>query len=84
MDSERYNLLRQVMALDFYLVELNLYLDTHPADQRAIQLFNTAMANARIAREAYERQCGPLTTYNSMNNGSSWQWINSPWPWENM
>lgn len=81
---ERNQLLEQVMALDFFLLELNLYLDTHPNDQRAIQIFNTTMVKARCAREAYERHCGPLTTYNSMNRGCSWQWINSPWPWERM
>lgn len=81
---ERQMLLHQVMALDFYLTELNLYLDTHPNDQRAIQLFNAALAKAMCAREEYERQCGPLTTYCSKNDGPTWQWINSPWPWERM
>lgn len=81
--DERYNLLRQLMALDFYIVELNLYLDTHPADQKAIQLYNTAVTNARSVREAYERQCGPLSAFNTLNNGNVWQWIESPWPWEN-
>jgi hypothetical protein len=84
MDMERNSLLKQLMAIDFYIEELNLYLDTHPRDQRAIQLINTAVANARILREEYERLCGPLTTFNTLNNGPEWRWIESPWPWEHM
>ena len=33
--KERLELLKEIMALEFSLVDLNLYLDTHPEDERA-------------------------------------------------
>lgn len=81
MDCNRENLLKEVMAADFYLIELNLYLDTHPCDQRAINLFNQSVTRARMLRENYERLYGPLTAMNSYSK-YPWQWIESPWPWE--
>lgn len=35
-----YEMLEQLQVLDFALMELNLYLDTHPEDLRAIEQFN--------------------------------------------
>lgn len=81
MDPNREQLLKEVMAADFYLVELNLYLDTHPCDQRAINLLNQSVLSARMFRENYERLYGPLTALNSFSR-YPYQWIESPWPWE--
>lgn len=81
MDPNREEMLKEVMAADFYLVELNLYLDTHPCDGRALQLFNHSVQRAKIVRDNYERKYGPLTAMNSYS-GFPWQWIDDPWPWE--
>lgn len=42
MPPEFYQLLEEIQAIDFVIVELNLYLDTHPNDFEAIQQFNNA------------------------------------------
>ena len=34
-DAQYYEMLEELQALDFVLVELNLYLDTHPGDFQA-------------------------------------------------
>lgn len=81
MDINRYMMLKEVMAADFTLIELNLYLDTHPDDQRAIALFNCNVQRAKMIRENYERLYGPLTPAFS-GSTAPWQWIESPWPWE--
>lgn len=39
MDSERQKLLQEISKVDFVLKELNLYLDTHPYDQQAMERF---------------------------------------------
>lgn len=80
MDSEREKMLKEVMAADFTLIELNLYLDTHPCDQRALALFNSNVQRAKMIRENYERMYGPLTP--ATFSKYPWQWIESPWPWE--
>ncbi len=81
MDENREKLLREVMAADFTLIDLNLYLDTHPTDQRAILLFITSAQRAKMLRDQYERLYGPLTVMSS-GMGCPWPWIQSPWPWE--
>lgn len=40
MPPEFYQLLEEIQAIDFVIVELNLYLDTHPHDYEAINQFN--------------------------------------------
>ncbi|HHW30505.1 MAG TPA: spore coat protein CotJB [Clostridiaceae bacterium] len=75
------NLLRELMAADFTLIELGLYLDTHPTDQEAIALFNSNLQKAKMLRETYERMYGPLTIH-TPSNRNVWKWINSPWPWQ--
>jgi spore coat protein JB len=81
MNTNRENLLKEVMAADFTLIDLNLYLNTHPYDQTTIMLFNNCAQRARMLRNEYERLYGPLTASNSTCK-CPWQWISSPWPWE--
>lgn len=42
MPPEYYQMLEEIQAIDFVIVELNLYLDTHPDDTAAIKQFNEA------------------------------------------
>lgn len=69
------------MAVDFTLIDMGLYLNTHPYDQRAISIYNSNLQKAKMLRDAYERMYGPLTLY-TPSNRNVWKWINSPWPWE--
>ena len=78
--QEQTELLRQITILDFAAAELNLFLNTHPTDKEALQMFNSCAANARIVRQAYEEQFGPLSATDSRTQ--SWDWINEPWPWQ--
>jgi spore coat protein JB len=78
---QREKLLQELMAVDFTLVDLNLYLNTHPCDQRAIAMYNSNVQKSRMLRDAYERMYGPLSP-RSPSSRTAWKWINSPWPWE--
>ena len=80
MDANQEKALKEVMAIKFTAIDLNLYLNTHPCDQRALLLFNNTVGRARMLTDNYERMYGPLTA--SSANSYPWQWINSPWPWE--
>ena len=35
-DMKRHEMIDQIKALDFSIIELGLYLDTHPEDQKAL------------------------------------------------
>ena len=80
MYDTREKLLKEVMALEFMAIDLNLYLNTHPYDRRAIMIFISTVQRANMARMNFERMYGPLTA--SASNSWPWPWINSPWPWE--
>jgi len=70
-----------LMAVDFTLLDLNLYLNTHPYDTRALNLYNSNVQKAMMLRNQYQNMFGPLNQ--RAFSGSPWQWINEPWPWEN-
>jgi len=80
IDRERLELLKEIMAVDFSLVELNLYLDTHPMDQRALNLNNDYVMKHKMLRERYEKEFGPLS--HRFVSGCPYEWIQDPWPWE--
>lgn len=72
--------LAELQALEFVVAELGMYLDTHPSDQEAFDLFQKYVAMEKSARETYQAKFGPLTQRASAN-GESYQWLKEPWPW---
>ena len=72
--------LAELQALEFVVAELGMYLDTHPDDQEAFDLFRKYTAMEKSARETYQAKFGPLTQSASAN-GESYQWLKEPWPW---
>lgn len=73
-------LLSQLQTLDFAIVELALYLDTHREDREALELYRAYQQMYEKLRKQYEEQCGPL---NHMQPGDGgYQWLDDPWPWE--
>lgn len=71
----------ELMALDFAVKELNLYLDTHPTDQEALGLYASYIKLAEEGREKYRAQYGPLNS-EDLTLADGYTWLNDPWPWE--
>ncbi|MCR4419782.1 MAG: spore coat protein CotJB [Clostridia bacterium] len=82
MDSHRRELLRKIMALEFSALELNLYLDTHPNDDRALADFNQVAHELAGLKQEYEHRYGPLFNYGWGPSHDCWRWPDEPWPWE--
>ena len=59
----------------FYAHELNLYLDTHPCDECALELFKEAVKNEQIAREEFEECCYPLRVAAAGTECGEWDWL---------
>ncbi len=76
-----YELLEQLMEVQFLVVELQLYLDTHPNDMEALRLYNEAAMFAHRLMQQYQREYGMLMAH-APNGREKWEWIDSPWPWE--
>jgi len=70
-----------LMALDFALHELVLYLDTHPGDEGAVALHGEYSAKLAGARRAYEDKYGPLSAA-TPSKGTYFTWVSNPWPWD--
>jgi len=82
-NEECRKLLRRLQELEFVAVELNLYLDTHPDDTRAIREYNKIHDELRQVGDQYARTCGPHLGFGlSRNHGDTWLWAEEPWPWE--
>ena len=77
----RQEMLMQLTAMDFYTVDLQLYLNTHPNDREALSKFNAVAREANELRKQYENMYGPLCSYRSESE-LPWKWIDNPWPWQ--
>ena len=79
---KRLDMLRKLQEVQFACIDLNLYLDTHPADQRALMDFNAYACQLAMLIKQYECMYGPLLNYGFSQSQYPWQWIEGPWPWE--
>lgn len=78
--TEQESLMRQLNAVRFSMLELHLYLDSHPGDcSAASQLEEYRKAEASLV-EQYETAYGPLNE--TQQTASRWAWIADPWPWD--
>lgn len=82
MNDEQLLLLKEIMAVDFTLIELNLFLDTHPDDQRALMDFNAFCQQSKALHTQYEQCYGPLKPCGEASACYPWKWIELPWPWQ--
>ena len=55
LPEEYYQLLLELQELDFVLVELTLYLDTHPDDTAAINQFNDFSYKRRVLKQRWKK-----------------------------
>jgi spore coat protein JB len=82
LPEEFYQWMEELQAVDFVLVELTLYLDTHPQDQNAIHQFNQYAQQRKKIKRAIESKYGPLQQYGNSYSGMPWNWSSGPWPWQ--
>ncbi len=80
-DEYRMELL-ELQKVDFALVELTLYLDTHPTDMQALQQFNQLAQRRQLLANEFEMKYGPLMQFGHSFSRFPWQWVESPWPWQ--
>lgn len=74
-------LMRKIMEYDFYIYDLNLYLDTHPDDCNALQEYQQMSAKHDELTNEYVQNYGPINA-RQVTSDNYWTWIESPWPWE--
>ena len=72
--------LTELQTMAFVIQELALYLDTHREDREAFEAYTVMQRMYKEAKEAYEKECGPLTHHSV--GSDEYRWLDDPWPWE--
>ena len=75
----REEMMERIKGLNFSIIELGLYLDTHPDDEKALCLHRKYCKEYRELTDKYQKVYGPLTILFPCNK---WRWLEEPWPWE--
>ena len=78
-EEQRREMMNQIRSLDFAVIELALYLDTHPDDEKALCLHRKYVKKVKDLKDKYQKVYGPLTIHYPCNK---WRWLEEPWPWE--
>ena len=80
--NKKEELLFNILMYKFALKELNLYLDVYPNNNQMLNLYNKYLIEEKQLCNQYEKTYGTLTTDSNNLDKNYWQWIKSPWPWE--
>lgn len=78
---DREKLIQFIREVGFAVVDISLYLDTHPCDRAALQYYKKYRDLQKRATEEYAAMYGPLLIAD-VNSDCYWDWIDEPWPWK--
>lgn len=79
--TEREILLKKISTYQFSILDLQIFLDTHPYDQQVLSQIKECKEKLLPLIEEYEEKYGPLRK--EANTANKWQWVKNPWPWDN-
>lgn len=81
--TDKSKMLLEIQQLDFAVTELNLFLDTHPNDEEALNMFVKTAAAAKSLRHDYVSKYGPVCVTDSADK-VPFEWVDSSynWPWQ--
>lgn len=93
--ADRCKLLQEINEISFIVNDLNLYLDTHPQDNEALDAFSHSMAKRRQLLDTYAKEFEPLTlncvcpdtnnqsqTHTKYPGQKHFTWTDGPLPWD--
>ena len=78
--NDRDMLLKQIGTYKFALTDIDMFLDTHPADDKMLALRAQYEKELIPLIEKFEKKYGPLTKDENQTN--TWAWVKDPWPWD--
>ncbi len=81
--SDRRQLFHDIGVIDFVIVEMTEYLDTHPTDKDAMDYLSHYVRMKNQAMREYAMKYAPLRISDTDGcNQKEWKWATEPWPWE--
>lgn len=75
------SLLEEIRQLSFVKTELELYLDTHPECEVALDYYTKTVNALDSLIEQYEGSTAPLTASGGVGE-NGWRWVKGAWPWQ--
>jgi len=81
--TEREKLMCEVNKAHFTVVELGLFLDTHPHNKKALEMMKTYTEKHKELKKRYEEKFGMIDICSPNNSNDKWTWIENLWPREN-
>lgn len=75
------SMMQVIQMYDFYVEELQLYLDTHPTCRNALDMFSKYQELRKAAYDAYAASFGPIVL-SQTDTSNHFNWVDGPWPWE--
>ena len=73
--------LSHIQALQFAVQEIAMYLDTHPWDTDALEIWQQYVALYNTMMEQYQENNPPLHQ-DYMTQIPTYHWSEGPWPWQ--
>lgn len=82
--NEKAMLKKKIHEYDFALHELNLFLDSHPTNEKAFGLLREYRKMREALVNQYVEKFGNyVNTVDDAKAEGCFQWLKGPWPWEN-
>ena len=81
--GSKHEMMNKIREIDFAIIDLNLFLDTHPNCKDALELFTKLAATSKSMKSDYQRKYGPLYASNC-HNAVPFEWVSDDykWPWQ--
>ena len=76
--TKREAAMRKLQSAKFVLLDLHLYLDTHPEDLEMLAAYKKAAAKYELALDEYTEQFGGVQWLRTPGV----EWLKNPWPWD--
>jgi spore coat protein JB len=80
-EADSTQLLNELQALDYALVELTLYLNSQPYDENAIKQHNELAEKRHAARNMLENNTEEFSSPET-SDSNGWRLSLAPWPWQ--
>ena len=71
----------KMQILAFAIQELAMYLDTHPTDEEALELYRQYQKLYDQQTGLFSQNCTPMTHLIPVDH-RKYTWLDEPWPWE--
>lgn len=78
--TEREMLIKKIGTCKFAIVDIDLFLDTHPGDAAMLKKREEYTEQLMPLVKEFEEKFGPLTK--AENDSNTWCWVKDPWPWD--